>query len=83
MSGTALQRAVTATMADPDPFPSSYPVFAPTSWSSVAPKTRHNIVEAPKDKCGAATNQQNINKCQMTTRHRRHHIHDGITYKKS
>jgi hypothetical protein len=46
-------------MADPDPFPSSYPFFAPSSWSSILPKTRHDIVEAPKDKCGQATNQQN------------------------
>jgi hypothetical protein len=51
-------------VADPDPFPSSYPFFAPSSWSSILPKTRQDIVEAPKDKCGAATNQQtNKNKC--------------------
>jgi hypothetical protein len=44
-------------MADPDPFPSSYPFFAPSSWSSITPKTRIDIVEAPNDKCGIATNQ--------------------------
>jgi hypothetical protein len=53
-------------MADPDSFPSSYPFFAPSSWSSIlSPLTRHGIVEAPKDNCGA---QPQTNKTKTKTK---------------